>query len=105
MKAKKILIMLTTAAIIAMGSLASAQDNNAGTETEAEESISQVQIHGVVQKTDDRVTLFDGQTTYLLKSEKNLDSFAGKTVTVTGDGYTSDDGMVLHVKEITEYND
>jgi hypothetical protein len=115
MKIKEIL-MLTIAAMIAMGSLAyaqdnnagtepaAAQDNNAGTESVAGQSVSQIQAHGVVEKTDHGVTLFDGKTTYLLKSENDLDSFAGKSVTVAGHGYTSDTGMVILVNQIVEFN-
>ncbi len=152
MKAKKVLVMLTTATMIAMGSLAFAQDYNAGSDSAATQdnnvgsdsaatqdnnagsdsaatpgynvgsdsattqdnnaetdsatgkSVSQVQIHGVVEKTDDGVTLFDGRTTYLLKSENDLEPFVGKNVTVAGYGYTADTGMVVLVNQIGEFN-
>ena len=104
MNVKKNLTMLTFAAMIAVGSLASAQENNAETVPKPAEgqSIARIQIKGVVEKINNDVILLDGETTYLLKGEKDLDSFAGKTVMVTGDGYASDAGMVLLVKQIAE---
>ncbi|WP_022665635.1 hypothetical protein [Desulfospira joergensenii] len=105
MNSKKTLTILITSAMIAMGSLASAQDTNTGTvpKPAGEQSVSRVQVKGVIEKTAKGVTLLDGENTYLLECEEDLGSFAGKTVMVTGDGYTSDAGMVILVRQISEF--
>ena len=104
MNVKKTVAALILAIIIAMGSLASAQENNAKEDSNPaeEQSISRIQIKGMIEKTADGAALMDGETAYLLKGKKDLDLFVGKTVLVTGDGYTSDSEMIIVVKQIQE---
>ena len=105
MNAKKSLILMATAVVITMGApaYAQAQDNKAGTEPAVEQSAPHIQVHGVIEKTDNGFTLSDGKTVYQLKSEEELDPYAGKVVTVTGYGYTSDSGMVVLINKIDEF--
>ena len=111
MKFKKELILLLTATMIAMGSLVYAQDSNVASDAEpkdakeagTEQVHHQIQVKGVVEKTDNEVTLFDGKTTYLLKGKIDLDPFAGKAVIVIGDGYSTDTGMEILVRQIAEF--
>lgn len=109
MKFKKELILLLTAIMIAMGSLVYAQDSNVASNAEPEDVEAgteqlhqQIQVKGVVEKTDNEVTLFDGTKSYLLKGIVDFDPFAGKAVTVVGDDYSTDTGMEILVRQIAE---
>ena len=102
MNMKKNVTMLTLAAMIAAGSVSFAQNNKTDAESEPteEQSVAQVQVKGVLEKTAAGIVLLDGETAYLLKGKKDLEPLLGKTVMVTGDGVSSDAGMEILVKQI-----
>jgi hypothetical protein len=106
MNFKKNLAIMTITAMMTAGPLAYAQEPGTKTETRAattQAATQEIRVKGIVEKTDKGITLAAGEKTYLLRGKTDLSSYAGKTVIITGKGYTSDaGGMVILVSQVIE---
>ena len=63
-------------------------------------TITPIEVQGVLETSDAGLTLFDGEKTYLLETDRNMEEIRGEVVLVSGSLRRDSHGVFIHVDHV-----
>ncbi len=108
MKTKITLIAVLIIGLIGMGNMAFATEKKAkeAAPIAAEETVqaTQIEVKGMVNKTESGISLFDGSKTYFLEGDAVQENLIGNLVKVSGDLLKKENGATIIVEKAVMIN-